>query len=159
MPSLKDLHWGALKPGTHLGQIAAVFPRIETKGEEAVTEPETTTPKPPEAPATPQVTIEDFQKVGLKVAEVIAAERVPNSKKLLKIQLDVGTEKRQVVAGIAEVYSPEELVGRQVILVSNLKPAKLMGVESQGMILAASVDGKPILARITGKVPNGTIVK
>src|SRR5262249_16256759 len=122
VPSLKDLRWGGLKPGTQLGQISAVFPRIETKGEEAVSEPETTTPKPAEAPA-PQVTIEDFQKVGLKVAEVIAAERVPNSKKLLKIQLDVGTEKRQVVAGIAEVYTPEELVGRQVILVSNLKPA------------------------------------
>ena len=77
----------------------------------------------------------------------------------MKLSVDIGTEIRQLVAGIAEVYTAEELIGRQVIVVSNLKPTKIMGVESNGMILAASIDGKPVLARVTGQVPNGTIVK
>jgi methionyl-tRNA synthetase len=97
--------------------------------------------------------------MGLKVGEIKTAEKIPNSKKLLKLTVDLGSETRQLVAGIAEVYSPEELIGKQVIVVSNLKPTKIMGVESNGMILAASVDGRPTLAGITARVPNGTIVK
>jgi methionyl-tRNA synthetase len=151
---LKDLAWGLLPAGTKIGEVQAIFPRIEA----------TETPQNAPAQAAPvaeitHATIEDFQKLGLKVAEIKTAERVPNSKKLLKLTVDLGTETRQLVAGIAEVYAPEELIGRQVIVVSNLKPTKIMGVESNGMILAASVDGKPTLASISGKVPNGTIVK
>ena len=85
-------------------------------------------------------------KVELRVAKVLAAEKVPNSRKLVKLTIDVGTEQRTLVAGIAEAYEPEQLVGRTIVMVFNLKPAKLMGIESNGMVLAASPDGgKPTL--------------
>jgi methionine--tRNA ligase beta chain len=93
------------------------------------------------------------------VGEIKAAEKISGSKKLLKLSIDLGSEIRQLVAGIAEVYTPEDLIGKQVIVVSNLKPTRIMGVESNGMVLAASIDGKPVLAGITQRVPNGTIVK
>lgn len=158
--TLPDLQWGQLKTGTKLAEVTPLFPRIEMKGEEAVTE----TPQPkeetkPAEPTSDRIGIEDFLKTGLRVAEVKAAERVQGSKKLLKITVDLGTETRTVVAGIAEAYAPEDLVGKQVIIVTNLKPAKLMGIESNGMVLAASVDGKPVLVGVTAQVPNGTPVK
>ena len=85
----------------------------------------------------------------LRVAQVLEAEKIPGSKKLLKLQVDLGDEKRQIVAGIADAYAPEALVGRKVVLVANLKPAKLMGVESNGMVLAAtSIDGKAVLCSV-----------
>jgi len=90
---------------------------------------------------------------------VTAAEKVPGSKKLVKLQVDLGTEQRQVVAGIADAYAPEALVGKKVVLVANLKPAKLMGVESNGMVLAASLDGKAVLCTFDGDVPPGSKVK
>jgi len=90
--------------------------------------------------------------VELRVAKSVAAEAVPKSKKLLKLQVDLGTEQRTIVAGIAEAYEPEGLVGRTVVVVANLKPAKLMGIESDGMVLAASTDaGKPILLSVEGE--------
>src|SRR6185436_5257205 len=98
------------------------------------------------APAGERISIEDFMKVELRVAKVLTAERVEKSKKLLKLSVDVGTEQRTLVAGIAEAYEPEALVGKTVVIVFNLKPAKLMGIESNGMVLAASPDGgKPTL--------------
>ena len=100
-----------------------------------------------------------FQKMGLKVGEIKSAEKIKGSKKLLKMMVDLGTETRQLVAGIAAEYSPDDLVGRQIVVVTKLQPAKLMGVESNGMILAASVDGKPVLLSLSAPVPNGTIVK
>ena len=154
---LSSLAWGLLQPGTKLGEITPLFPRIEEKEEAQVEENK---PEQVEAaPAPDYVSIEDFQKLGLKVGEVTAAEKIAGSKKLLRLTVDLGTETRTLVAGIAEVYTAEELVGRQVIVVTNLKPAKLMGVESRGMVLAASVDGKPSLAGVAIRVPNGTIVK
>ncbi len=106
------------------------------------------------------ISIDKFFETELKVATVTAAERVPKSEKLLKITLDVGEESsRTVVSGIALAYQPEDLVNKQVILVANLQPAKLMGIESQGMILAASLDGKPVLLHPGVDVPNGTLVK
>ena len=95
----------------------------------------------------PQITIEDFQKVQLKVAKVLSAERVPKSNKLLKLQVDLGTEQRQIVAGIGKKYAPEEMIGKTIVVVANLKPAKLMGVESQGMVLAAG--GKDVLGLVS----------
>ena len=155
---LQDLRWGGLASGTRLGEIAPIFPRIEAEGEEEVIEPEK--PKKEEANVeSSQITIDDFMKTGLKVGEIKAAEKVEGSKKLLKLTVDLGSETRTVVAGIAEAYPPEELVGKQVVVVTNLKPAKLMGVESNGMVLAASVDGKPVLVSVTKPVPNGTPVK
>src|SRR5439155_8127237 len=88
-----------------------------------------------------RISIDDFMKIELRVAKVVAAERVPNSRKLIKMQVDVGTEQRTIVAGIADAYEPDALVGRSVVIVFNLKPAKLMGIESNGMVLAASADG------------------
>ena len=107
-----------------------------------------------------RISIDDFMKVELRVAKVLAAERVPKSKKLLKLQVDVGTEQRTIVAGIAEAYEPEALVGRTVVIVFNLKPAKLMGIESNGMVLAASPDGgKPMSVGFDEPPAPGTRVR
>jgi methionyl-tRNA synthetase len=93
-----------------------------------------------------RIGIDQFMGVELRVAKVLAAERVPKSKKLLRLRIDAGTEERTIVAGIAEAYEPDALVGRLIVIVANLKPAKLMGIESNGMVLASSSDGgKPIL--------------
>ncbi len=101
----------------------------------------------PAKPDTPQITIDDFTKIDLRVAEVLFAERVPKSDKLLRLEVDLGYEKRQVLAGIAAYYDPDKLIGRKVVIVANLAPRKLRGYESQGMIVAASIgDGTPALA-------------
>jgi methionyl-tRNA synthetase len=114
----------------------------------------------PSAPAPAKLSIDDFMKVELRVARVVAAERVPKSKKLLKLNVDVGTEQRTLVAGIAEAYEPDALVGRSVVIVFNLQPATLMGVESNGMVLAASPDGgKPMLLSFDEPPPPGTRVR
>jgi methionyl-tRNA synthetase len=116
-------------------------------------------PEKPEKPESmPEILIDDFMKVELRVAEVIHCEPVPKADKLLKLQLDLGYEKRQVVSGIAQHYKPEELVGRKVICVTNLKPVKLRGHLSEGMILAGSQDGKLSLATIAEKLPLGARV-
>ncbi|MBA3322740.1 MAG: methionine--tRNA ligase subunit beta, partial [Pyrinomonadaceae bacterium] len=109
-----------------------------------------------------QIGIEDFAKVELKVGQVLTAERVPKSDKLLRFTVDLGEAvSRQILAGIAEHYEPEKLVGRKIVVVSNLKPRKLRGFESQGMVLAASVgeEGTPVLATFTEDVPNGAKLK
>ena len=158
---ISDLQWGKLPPGQQIAKIQPIFPRIEESSRETggqaaeTTLSKETSPKVEAAHAT----IDEFQKMGLKVAEIKTAENIKGSKKLLKLTVDLGSEIRQLVAGIAEVYKPEDLIGRQVIVVSNLKPTKIMGVESNGMVLAASIDGKPVLASVSEKVPNGTIVK
>jgi methionyl-tRNA synthetase len=118
------------------------------------------------APAVPvptsadRISIDDFMKVELRVAKVLAAERVPKSNRLLKLQVDAGVEVRTIVAGIAEAYEPEALVGRTVVVVFNLKPAKLMGVESNGMVLAAGPEGgQPVLVGFEAPPAPGTRVR
>ena len=107
-----------------------------------------------------RLTIDDFMKVELRVAKVLEAEAVPKSKKLVKLRIDVGTEQRTIVAGIAEAYQPEQLVGRTIVVVANLKPAKLMGIESNGMVLAASPEGGgPTLIAVDESIPAGTRVR
>ena len=107
-----------------------------------------------------RISIDDFMRVELRVAKVLAAERVPKSKKLLKLNVDVGTEQRTMVAGIADAYEPEALVGRTVVVVFNLQPATLMGVESNGMVLAASPEGgKPMLLSSEEPPPPGTRIR
>ena len=106
-----------------------------------------------------RISIDEFMKIDLRVAKVLAAERVPNSRKLIKMAIDVGTEQRTIVAGIADVYDAESLVGRSIVVVFNLKPAKLMGVESNGMVLAASVDGRPVLLSVGSEAPPGTRIR
>ena len=119
------------------------------------------TPTPAQAPAAapPQITIEDFQKIQLRVAKVLSAERVPKSEKLIKLQVDLGTVQLQIVAGIGKKYAPEELLGKRVVIVANLKPAKLMGVESQGMVLAAGDADVKELVCLMSDVDPGTKVK
>jgi methionyl-tRNA synthetase len=122
--------------------------------------PQASPPKETQVTDDGRISIDDFMKVELRVARVLAAEAVPKSKKLLKLQVDVGTEQRTVVAGIADAYPPDQLVGRTIVVVFNLKPAKLMGVESNGMVLAASEDnGKPILLSVDQAVAPGTRVR
>jgi methionyl-tRNA synthetase len=122
--------------------------------------PSTLEAKPPSTLEAQRISIDDFMKVELRVAKVLGAERVPKSNKLLKLVVDAGTEQRTIVAGIAEAYEPETLVGRTVVVVFNLKPAKLMGVESNGMVLAASPDGgKPTLLGFEEAPAPGTRVR
>ncbi len=115
---------------------------------------------PSASPADNRITIDDFMKVDLRVAKVLAAEKVPNSRKLVKMTVDAGSEQRTLVAGIAEAYEAEALVGRTIVMVFNLKPAKLMGIESNGMVLAASPDGgKPTLVGFVQEIAPGTRVR
>ncbi len=99
-----------------------------------------------------RISIDAFMNVDLRTAKVIAAEAVPKSKKLIKLRVDLGAEQRTILAGIAEAYQPESLVGRTIVIVANLKPAKLMGIESNGMVLAASPEGgQPVLVTVEGE--------
>ncbi|MBO6263210.1 MAG: methionine--tRNA ligase subunit beta, partial [Clostridia bacterium] len=107
----------------------------------------------------PEITIDDFAKIQLKVALVEGCEKVEKSKKLLKLSLKVGSEKRTVASGIADYYKPEELIGKKVVLVYNLKPAKLCGIESQGMILCAEKDGKVTIVTPSADLPDGAEVR
>lgn len=110
--------------------------------------------------ANEKISIDDFAKIELRVGLVKVAERVPKADKLLRLEIDIGTEVRQVLAGIAEAYAPETLIGRKVVIVANLAPRKLRGLESNGMIVAASLeDGKPVLAGFLEDVPVGARLK
>ncbi len=144
-----------------------IFPRLEVEPEVAYIQeqmrgpvsPEIKIPEVEEVPDVPEITIDDFLKVDLRVATVLACEAIPKADKLLKLQLDLGYEQRQVVSGIAKHYSPEELVGQKVIVVANLKPVKLRGEMSQGMILAGEKDGFLTLATVDPTLENGAKVK
>jgi methionine--tRNA ligase beta chain len=104
------------------------------------------------------ISFEQFKKIKLKVGKVLNAEKIEGSEKLLKLIVDLGDEKRQLVAGIAKYYKLEDLIGKEIVVVANLEPKKLMGIESQGMLLAANVDGKPVILIPEKEVPPGTIV-
>jgi methionyl-tRNA synthetase len=180
---IDQLSWGQLKPGTPIGKIEAVFPRID-KAEaiermvamenEAQKQPSPVTAATPAstpaagaaAAAAPQaapekIGIEDFAKVEMRVGQIKTAERIVGADRLLKLTVDIGTEIRQICAGIAQYYEPEALIGRKVAVVVNLAPRKLRGVESNGMIIAASVgpEGRPILAGFTEEVEVGARLK
>jgi methionyl-tRNA synthetase len=132
----------------------------KTSQQPPVAAPPVAVPAAPQQSADTRITIDDFMKVDLRTAKVLTAEKVPNSRKLLKLTIDVGTEQRTLVAGISEAYEPETLVGRTIVVVFNLKSAKLMGIESNGMVLAASPDGgKPTLVGFDQDVPPGARVR
>jgi methionyl-tRNA synthetase len=171
---LDSLQWGGLEAGQPIGEIAAVFPRIDPKeaigrmreleeratAEQAVLmgkRPETAAP----AEASAKISIEDFAKVDLRVGLVLSAERVKGADKLMQMKVDIGEpQPRTIVAGIAEAYTPEALVNRKVVIVANLQPRKLKGIESNGMIVAASVEGgKPVLAGFHEDIPVGARLK
>ena len=175
---LADLQWGQLKLGTRLGEIGPVFPRADKSAIERMQkmEDEQRTPVATEVKAEPaasaapaakalaavdgKIAIDDFAKVELRVAQVKVAEKVKGADKLLRLEVDLGTEVRQILAGIAESYAPESLIGRKVVIVANLAPRKLRGLESNGMIVAASPEGgKAVLAGFLEDVPVGTRLK
>ena len=106
-----------------------------------------------------KIAIDDFMKVELRVAKIIEASEIEGADRLLKLQVDLGSEKRQLVAGIKKSYTPEELVGKHIVVVANLKPARLRGEESQGMLLAAQTDDGPVLVAFDKDVPLGVVVK
>jgi methionyl-tRNA synthetase len=170
---LDGLAWGQLTPGTALGKSQALFPRVEkteaiermeAMEKEAQNAPSPAAATPAAVPATAgaaaapataaapaaaeKIGIEDFAKVEMRVGQIKTAERIVGADKLLKLTVDIGTEIRQICAGIAQFYEPEKLIGRKVAVVVNLAPRKLRGVESNGMIVAASVgpEGRPVLA-------------
>lgn len=161
---LADAVWGGLPDGIQTKKGDPIFPRIEVeeakeeKAAPAVKE-EKKEEKKEAAPeeALPQISIDDFFKTDLRVAEILTAENVKKSKKLIKMTVSLGSEERTVVSGIAQYYKPEDLVGKHVIFVANLKPAKLMGIESQGMVLAASKDGELVVPFVD--MPAGSRVK
>ncbi|MFX1518355.1 MAG: methionine--tRNA ligase subunit beta [Promethearchaeota archaeon] len=105
------------------------------------------------------VSFKDFQELDIRIGKILNCEKIPGAKKLLKCIIDIGTEKREIIAGMAEFLSPEELVGKTIVVLVNLEPKKFMGIESQGMILAADLKGKPFLLTVESEVPAGTKVR
>jgi len=185
-----SLKWGELPEGSALREVKPIFPRIDKAktmaeiaeknkpGGERATQAEAVegakaeieTPGAPAQHATEAdavgvtsfIEIDDFSKVDLRVGQVLSAERIPKADKLLLLKVDLNEEQpRQILAGIAQYYEPEQLVGRKVVIVANLKPRKLRGFESQGMVVAASFgpEGRPVIATFTEDVPNGARLK
>lgn len=173
---MADAVWGKLATGTKVQKGEPLFPRIEVTeaGETVIAATKKTAAKAikaeapkaeakkeakPAAAADGEITIDDFAKIDLRVATVIAAERVPKTDKLIKLQVKIGDEERTIVSGIAQHYEPENLIGKNVIVIANLKPAKLRGIESRGMVLAASDgEGNLVLADAPG-IASGSKVK
>ena len=168
--------WGLLPSGMKVKRLDMLFPRLDIEAEISAIDEFTAearrqaeenkkkqeaqvTPAAVEKPESEEITIDEFMKVDLRVAQVLKAEPVPKADKLLKLQLDLGYEQRQVVSGIAKFYKPEELVGQKVICVTNLKPVKLRGEMSYGMILAATHGDQLTLAAVPQDMPNGAQVK
>jgi methionyl-tRNA synthetase len=179
-----DFAWGGLEADVPVRVADPIFPRADVaqyigepnKMEESKPETETAAAEavaadqpahagPPvettqaAPPGIARIGIDQFMEVDLRVAEIRAAERVPKSKKLIRLSVFTGDEERTIVAGIGTAYAPEELVGRKVVIVANLQPAKLMGIESNGMVLAATIEGEPSLLSVDAAVPAGTKVK
>ncbi|MBF0223903.1 MAG: methionine--tRNA ligase [Desulfobacterales bacterium] len=146
-----------LKAGTVLPKSVSLFPRVESaKNDESETS--MTHQKAPEIPIKPEITIEDFSKIDLRVGTIISVENIPRAKKLLKIEVDAG-DVRTIVSGIAEHYDAQSLIGKQIIIIANLKPTKLMGVLSNGMLLAATDDSGLSIATLDKKIKNGVPLK
>ncbi|HEU5195425.1 MAG TPA: methionine--tRNA ligase [Methylomirabilota bacterium] len=156
-PSLANAAMGRIQDIPRVQKLSGLFPRIDTKTAAAAGETAAT----PAAAAGVPLTIADFGKVELRVAQVLAAEAVPKSKKLLKLTVTLGSEQRTIVAGIAQHYAPADLVGKKVVVVANLEPAKLMGIQSQGMVLAGSTedDGALAVLVLDRDLPPGARVK
>ncbi|HXA97488.1 MAG TPA: methionine--tRNA ligase subunit beta, partial [Candidatus Dormibacteraeota bacterium] len=159
-PRLEDARFGRGVAGARVQKLAGLFPRVDSGPLTPAVSPEGRGAGSKGAAMDgAKIPITDFRKVELRVAEVLAAERVPKSKKLLKLTIRVGEETRTLVAGVAEHYEPERMVGRKVVIVANLEPATLMGVESNGMVLAAEHDGTVSLLTLDKDVPSGAKVK
>ena len=160
------LAWGGFPAGTKIQRGEALFPRIDWEKQlaeenEGAAEESAAAEEPMAeiAPIKPEISIEDFERIDLRVCQVVACEKVKKADKLLQLTVKLGNEERTVVSGIAQYYQPDELVGRQVVLVANLKPAKLRGIESRGMILAASDGDKLQVLRVPAEILPGSIVR
>ena len=177
---ISALAWGGLKPGEAIQKSEGIFPRVQKEEalermeemEEQIRSEGAAKPAEPAKPAAAvpaaapppgdgKITIDDFMKVEMRVGEIKSAERIPGADKILKLMVDIGTEVRQIVAGIAQFYEPEKLVGRRVAVVINLAPRKLRGVESNGMVIAANVgpEGRPVLVGFHEDAPVGSRLK
>jgi methionyl-tRNA synthetase len=151
---LQEFHWGKIQSGNKTSKGESLFPRMDKEQyfKEIKEEKEETMQEN-------LISIDEFMKVDLKVGEITSAEKVEGTAKLLKMMVDIGTEKRQIVAGIAETYTPEQLIGKKIVFVANLKPAVVRGVESQGMLLAADVEGKAFIPLFDTDIPTGSRVR
>ena len=171
-----DLHWGRLKAKQKVGDVSPVFPRVDEKAaiakmqeleevekarQTALLTGKKAEPSPAGVVTSDKIAIDDFVKIDLRVGEVKFAEKVKGADKLLHMLVDIGeAEARSIVAGIAEAYQPEQLIGRKVVIVANLQPRKLRGLTSNGMIVAASLEGgKPVLAGFLEDIPIGARLK
>jgi methionyl-tRNA synthetase len=179
---IDELEWGNVVGGCTLGKIEPVFPRLDKKsiikklvgpigvndGKKEITFAEKVQMPKDAPPATesnssdvPRIKIDDFMKIDLRVGQVISAEKVKGTDRLLKLLVDLGTENRQIIAGIAQSYKEDELIGKKIVVVFNLQPRKMRGLDSNGMLLAASVGENegPVLATFLEEVPNGARLK
>ena len=153
--------WGGLRPGARIEKMMSLFPRIVGTDRRASPPPagQETPPAVSTTEGTVEVTRADFAKLDLQTARIVAAARIDGADKLLRLQIEIGQEKRQIVAGIALHYKPEELVGKTVVVVANLQPAKIRGVVSNGMLLAATAGDRLRLISVDGDIPSGAKVR
>ncbi len=155
--SLSELKFKDLKPGQAMKEPKPLFPRVALK--DFLKEEETRQAPPKKEEKMDMISFDEFKKMDLRVGEILTAEKVEGTDKLVKMEVDIGTEKRPMVAGVADVYSPEELAGKKVIVIVNLKPAVIRGIESRGMLLAAEIEGKAIIPFFDKDVPAGAKVR
>jgi len=155
--SLSELKFKNLKPGQAMKEPKPLFPRVALK--DFLKEEETRQAPPKKEEKMDIITFDEFKRMDLRVGEILTAEKVEGTDKLVKIEVDIGTEKRTMVAGVADVYSPEELAGKKVTVIVNLKPAVIRGIESRGMLLAAEIEGKAIIPFFDKDVPAGAKVR
>ena len=154
--SMEKASWGGIKPGVQVEKGKPLFPRLDEKTITEKIERELATSQEPQKE---ELTIDEFSKAELIAAQILQAEKLPQSKKLIKLLVDTGHDRRTIVAGIGEHYQPQDLVNRKVVIVANLKPVKLMGVESRGMLLAAAWKGGMKILEVPSDVPAGTQVR
>jgi len=154
---LADLKFKNLKPGQAMKEPKPLFPRVALK--DFLKEEEARQALPKKEEKMEMITFDEFKKMDLRVGEILTAEKVEGTDKLVKMEVDIGTEKRAMVAGVADVYSPQELAGKKVIVIVNLKPAVIRGIESRGMLLAAEIEGKAIIPFFDKDVPAGAKVR
>jgi len=163
-PDMNDLQvWGRLQAGLHVGKPVTLFPRVES-GERRAADAKVPAATPQARPAAGEgvllVEYADFEKIQLRTARILAAEKIAGADKLLRLEIELGPEKRQIVAGIALFYNPVDLIGKTIVVVANMKPACIRGVESNGMLLAATgADKKLRLITVDGEIPSGAVVK
>lgn len=162
IPWDQGTEWGGLAPGTGIRRGDPIFPRIEEPSDECPASVDVSQATPTETPGAPRtacITYDQFAQAELRIAEVLEAEPVPKADRLLRLKVRLGAEERQIVAGIAQHYRAEELVGRKIVIVANLEPAKIRGVESQGLLLAASAEGHTRILTVDGDIASGARVK